>query len=462
MECLPTSRPATLSSSTRPVLLSSRTHFSRIDQGLCGTAGAQKIISQLNLQRSTVTKLILNHNLLSDDGVSQLFAYLCSTHGSRHRATLIEISLTSNSIGCKGVQAVAEYIRSNGVLQTLWLANNDLTPDFATLSCLASAINSSQLRMLSLTGNSRLGDAFAERFFPLLHSRALQELHINTIGMTVRSTGDLCAWITGCVTQNGGGMCRLQTLKCCGNSLGMKGVWEVIQAIERGNWCLTKVEMYANQLADPVAPQQPDVGLSTQQSPAIASSNIPETEEAWKDCERGLHRVLMRNVYWKRQAEKEALKLLKYSRPLLIRSKSASKSPTSPQSPSPAATTRFPFYSLPNELKLHILALLAPSLSSAQRTRIYNYASDPCTLPPLMPSLRRDAVNGCLADPSSAMGASIGFHIFTPGGSSSQHCADGKCMGAGNSLVCRREEERSRFLEAVGCCVYEPETEGQG
>lgn len=181
-----------------------------------------------------------------------------------------------------------------------------------------------------------------------------------------------------------------------------------------------------------------------------------------KDAERALHRVLMRNNYWKRQTEKEALVLLSHSRPLLMRSKTSpvTASPSRPSSPPlRTATSLFPFYALPNELKLHILGLLAPSLSSAQRMRVYNYASDPSTLPCLLPPLRRDPGRGCLADPSILLGSSVGFQVISPNGAG-QRCADGKCMGAGNSVLCRREEERNRFLEAVGCCAYEPERAG--
>lgn len=150
-----------------------------------------------------------------------------------------------------------------------------------------------------------------------------------------------------------------------------------------------------------------------------------------KAAERALHKVLMRNGYWKRETEKEALLLLRYSRPLLMRTTSSPTAASPPRATSPplrTATSLFPFYALPNELKLHILGLLTPSLSSAQRMRIYNYASDTSTLPVLLPPLRRDPGQGLLA---------------------------------GNVPLSRREEERDRFLDAMGCCAYEPVREGQ-
>ena len=112
----------------------------------------------------------------------------------------------------------------------------------------------------------------------------------------------------------------------------------------------------------------------------------------------------------------------------------------------------FSFHSLPMELRLQILAALAPSLSGAQRVRIYEYAADSSTLPPLLQPLQRGMGHGCVADPSQPLGASVGFALHNPGG-----CAEGKCMGTGNSLVCRREAEHAKFLAAVGCRPYEPE-----
>ena len=42
--------------------------------------------------------------------------------------------------------------------------------------------------------------------------------------------------------------CHLQVFKSSGNNLGVSGVWEIVRAIERGNWSITKVEVYGNQL----------------------------------------------------------------------------------------------------------------------------------------------------------------------------------------------------------------------
>lgn len=124
---------------------------------------------------------------------------------------------------------------------------NALLPDPAVFSSLASAINDSRLRFLSLTSNNQLGDTFVEYFLPYLRSRHLHELHINAIGLTARSAPAIGAWISGHPQRSSDGMCHLQVFKSSGNSLGVSGVWEIVRAIERGNWSITKVEVYANQ-----------------------------------------------------------------------------------------------------------------------------------------------------------------------------------------------------------------------
>ncbi|KAG2361856.1 hypothetical protein BDR07DRAFT_1609892 [Suillus spraguei] len=408
-----------------------------------GTQGAHIIISQLNSFRS-ITKLKLNNNQLGDDGVSALFTYLKSPPASRHRSSISEIHLNYNGIGCRGLRDIADYLNDSEVaLKTLWLANNTIEPDTDVLAWFATSVNRSRLEFLSLTGNHKLGDAVVEIFFRHLRAPYLRELHINTMGITARCASALAKWISSGHT---GGAYSLHTLKCNGNNLGIKGVCEVIHAIETGNWSLMNVEVYANQIAG--------IDFPNDNSPIQQSGPLPsyELQESWKDAEHALRRVLhRRNAYWRRQVELEALSLLKYSRTLILRSK-ASLSSANEHPMSDLTSKSFPFYNLPMELRLYILAVLTPSLSCAQRTRIYDYAADFSSLPQLLPRLRRDIGHGCVADPSRALGASVGFTLYSSGG-----CAEGKCMGTGNSLVCRRDAERTKFLEAVGCRAYEPE-----
>ena len=281
------------------------------------------------------------------------------------------------------------------------------------------------------------------------HLRAprLQELHISIMGLTARCASGLAEWISKRRSWHtgSGGARSLHTLKCNGNNLGVNGVYEVIYAIQAGNRSLVKVELYANQIAHTEIPNHNSPFQQTTQLPSS------ETQLSWKDAERDLRVVLLQNAHLKRQIEKEALSLLRYSRALIFRSRAPLLSAEQHTS-SHLASESFPFHFLPMELRLQIFAVLAPSLSSAQRARIYEYAADASTLPPLLSLPQRGIGHGCIADPSQFLGASVGFALHNSGG-----CAEGKCMGAGNSLMCRREAERAKFLAAVGCCAYEPE-----
>lgn len=69
--------------------------------------------------RRFVTKLILGHNNLGDEGCEALFNYLCSEEGRKYK--LAEISLNSNGIGNQGLMAVAEYLKNNTHLRVLFL-----------------------------------------------------------------------------------------------------------------------------------------------------------------------------------------------------------------------------------------------------------------------------------------------------------------------------------------------------
>lgn len=68
-----------------------------------------------------VTKLILGHNRLLDDGCVVLFKFLNSSIGRTYRIT--NISLNSNGIGNFGLLAIADYLKDNQTLKELFLQN---------------------------------------------------------------------------------------------------------------------------------------------------------------------------------------------------------------------------------------------------------------------------------------------------------------------------------------------------
>jgi hypothetical protein len=225
----------------------------------------------------------------------------------------------------------------------------------------------------------------------------------------------------------------LHSFSLNGNALGFQGVTDIIKAVEKNNFGLGKLELYSN--------QNGEVGL--------------EDMEAAKEIEQVLKRTLIRNQYLKRQTEKEALTLLVFARASLLRPRPKPKQDGHAASP-PTSTSHpslTPLPSLPTELQLYTLSFLAPTLSFAQRIRIYTYASTFSTLPALLPRLTSNGGNGgtrgvvCRPDPTPLIG---------PDKYTNTACSDGCIKG----IVCQKEEERGKWLKLVGCDSYEREVRG--
>ncbi|KAK0458787.1 RNI-like protein [Desarmillaria tabescens] len=387
-------------------LLSQRGFIDRMDDGLTGVEGAQDVISMITSRRR-VTKLILGHNKLSDDGCIVLFRFLASQAGRKYRIT--EISLNSNEIGDRGLLAIAVYLNENQHLTELFLQNNLFSGDPSVIETFTNSINFSHIEMLSLATNKALSDDFAGAFFSGLRSTYLKELHVSATGITRRSAPHIISYISSPER------CHLRIFKCNGNVLGHSAVKRIIFAIEKSNFVLSTVELYSNHMA-------------TESDDDDTSSDDTD----WKDLEKNLRLFLLRNMHLKRVAEKEALGLLRYSRTLLLPTKSSA------------------LCILPIELQLHILSFLAPSLSPAQRINVCTYASTSMTLPPLLPKLSGCEPKMCLPDPSS-LGFSEGEgKVWEVRGTTGGYA--GKCRDA---VLCHKEQQQTKWLDAVGCSAYD-------
>ncbi|KAK0495904.1 RNI-like protein [Armillaria luteobubalina] len=375
-------------------LLSTRGFIDRMDDGLTAVEGAQDVISMITSRR-TVTKLILGHNKLIFCG------------GRKYRIT--EISLNSNEIGDRGLLAIATYLDGNQHLTDLFLQNNLFSGDPSVIETFTNSINSSHLEMLSLTTNNALSDNFVGAFFSILRSIYLKELHVSATGITRRSAPHIVSYISSPER------CHLRIFKCNGNALGHSAVKRVIGAIDKSNFVLSNVELYSNHMA-------------TESDDDDTSSDDTD----WKELESKLRLILLRNAHLKRMAEKEALGLLRYSRTLLLPTKSSA------------------LCTLPTEIQLHILSFLAPTLSSTQHINVCTFASTCTTLPPLLPKLNGGELKMCLPDPSQEFtdcGSKVWEVRGTTGG-----CASGKCRGA---VLCHKEQQRTRWLDTVGCSAYD-------
>ena len=82
--------------------------------------GARKIIEALS-RRDAVALLILRHNNLGDDGCVELFEYLRSEEGRKHKVS--GILLNANSLGNVALESVGKFLRDNRWLKELYLAS---------------------------------------------------------------------------------------------------------------------------------------------------------------------------------------------------------------------------------------------------------------------------------------------------------------------------------------------------
>ncbi|KDQ58812.1 hypothetical protein JAAARDRAFT_113968, partial [Jaapia argillacea MUCL 33604] len=340
-------------------------------------SGAGELIKMINSCHH-VTRLILGHNQLGDEGTMELFTFLSSTEGRRHK--IEEISLNSNKIGNQGLEVIIQFLRDNMDLCELFLQNNNFTSSPILSQFFTKSLNTSCLSTLTLTTKHQLSDSPFSHFLPHLLTPHLKELHYPT---TPSSTTHLIAYISS-------PQCWLTTLKCNGNALGLHAVQDIMVAIDKYNYSLCKVKLYANQLG------KVNTNAQDEEDPKPA---------LWDECKKLLVRILYQNEDLKSRTERDALALLDVSRMLLLKSLSSMNPdpkdvmekvtnsyppPTPMLSPVIAPIIRkmtfmgaFAFLQLLIELQLMILGLTAPVLSIAQQLRIFAYASDLLTLPHL-------------------------------------------------------------------------------
>lgn len=195
---------------------------------------------------------------------------------------------------------------------------------------------------------------------------------------------------------------RLATLKLSGNNIGARGAMEIVRAIMQANFNIMGLEMY---------------GVRTHQGGQDDSD-----EGATIHFEGDLRYALSRNELLQRHTHAAAFQLLQYSRALLLK----------PRRMGEDEASRPPFHiqSLPAELQLCILSLTVDTLSTNQRIRIFHFASDPTTLPAILPDLRRRQSEG-VSEPGLLEKSSAPFTLSP------------------------RDANRTQWLQAVGCDLYE-------
>ena len=250
--------------------------------------------------------------------------------------------------------------------------------------------------------NRRLSDSFIEIFLPALKSLHLRDLFISGLNITPRSYSHIVDYLSSPTR------CRLRSFNCNGNTFGLRGVRSIIEAIQQHNHIVSIIELHANQNSEGVLEKDEE----THDGPPWQRDF-----DAWKASEALLSRVLTRNKLLKRETERQALRLLRYSRPLLLH--------TLPSPTVLSSTTHVqgasPFLSLPIEIRQYILSFFGPTLSIAQRIRIFIYASSFSTLPPLLLHPFSTATQGVDALSIDSMY----FPIYSAGVRSREHASAG-------------------------------------
>jgi hypothetical protein len=180
---------------------------------------------------------------------------------------------------------------------------NDLIGSVDVISGFTSSLNKSHVSRLVLSGNTSLGDTFAEEFFTQLTSPHLRSLDISLIGLTPASGPFIISYLTS------DRALRLREIGCNGNALGLNVVREITRCIRNNNFTLQKLELFAT-------------------TGVVNPSDDSDDPDLWpvKTMRDTLTRCLERNTVLARMTESEAFSLLRYSRPLLLALHSTSAS----------------------------------------------------------------------------------------------------------------------------------------
>ncbi|KIP06486.1 hypothetical protein PHLGIDRAFT_459944 [Phlebiopsis gigantea 11061_1 CR5-6] len=380
------------------------TVYISLDNVLHGIEGAREIFN-LIVKRSLVTGITLNHHRLGDEGVEELCRLLSLPNSSRYRHHISRIDLGDNCMTDKGLEAISSYLLDNRRLKEVILQNNHFTWEQNTLSHFVTAINSSCLGTLTLNTTPR-GDVSVPYILAHLTTPYLKTLRLAITQLTASSVPHIVDFISS-------SRCRLRTLVLSGNLLQLHGLNTLIAAMS-DNFTLCTVDIYGNS----------EISGDT--------THIYALKKAVEDRNRVLQECVAR----------QALVLLRTSRVLLLQARAPR--PESACSSSSSTSSSSSSSVLPMELQQHILSFNAPHLSTTQHLCIFNFASDPSTLPPL--DTERHAP--CLADPSAMPS--------DPLSGPPRLCENGTCMGAMDSISCKRENIKDDWLISVGCDVPDP------
>ena len=324
-----------------------------------------------------------------------------------------------------------------------------------------SALSKTSLTCLNISTN-QLSSSFRDTLISLLPSLPhLRHLLLTMTGLTPANGRALAAYI-------GGAHCKLVQLQANANQMKKRGVKAIIVAAQ-SCWTLETLGLYANdfmagdELDESSPSDDDDDAFPVVDLRHFAAENVVEPGNGCgiKEFESTLRYTLTRNIVMKGQVKAQALDLLRYSRVMLQRTSTSSQElfrtkPLVRRDSPPSEIEPTTFRSLPIEVQLRILSHLAPSLSSLQRIRIFEYAVNKNTLPALVLQLPRRKSSSPKPQLSGYPLTNAGKKVGQLRPPSSYVGSSSPTTSMDDSIRDRLQREREKYWELVGCDAYDP------
>ncbi|GFZ48506.1 hypothetical protein JCM24511_06254 [Saitozyma sp. JCM 24511] len=216
------------------------------DHGFVGEDGAIRILLQITRQ---IRRLDISHNLLGPPGARSLLnglATLRLRYSSKEYGIwgLSEVNLGCNALDDGAMDALMGYAKKDVCLRKVLVQANDIELK-RNLESIINSLNSSRISTLSLTNNPNLSPSSLTRLFAALSSPHLTELHLNTCAIGPGLAPSIAAYLRSTRSR------RLELLELNGNHLGLSGVREIVDAVERGNFTIKHLGLVANESLPP-------------------------------------------------------------------------------------------------------------------------------------------------------------------------------------------------------------------
>ncbi|KAI9636616.1 uncharacterized protein MKK02DRAFT_37216 [Dioszegia hungarica] len=336
------------------------------DHGFVGEEGALRILAKVNRQ---IRRLDVSHNLLGSEGTLVLMQGLNSL---RHQYStsdlglwgLTEINLGHNGITDSVVDVILGYAKKDVMMRKVQLQGNRIELR-ENLDSILYCLNASQLESLSLTDNRRLLDKSIIRLFDSLSTPHLNELHLSICNLGPEISPSIISYLTSPRSR------YLELLGLNGNRLGLEAVRNLINTLERGNFTILNLGLFASSSASDAAHHEEEDGVEAVQP----REKRREERQLGQETAR-IPRLLERNRLLTQRVEAAALRCLPCAR-ILLNAKSPSDIDTAQRAiESISLKTHTPYFRL-LDLPPEVIYLIvrhtsgdAAALSDAQFTRL--------------------------------------------------------------------------------------------